>query len=58
MALDASFENVAASKDTRSRYQWDSRKAIVSVFSGNLKDGNKTYNIITELLILNAEIQS
>lgn len=57
MALDTSFKNVAASNNMHGGYQWDSRKAMVNVFSGNLKSGNKTYNIITQLLILYGEIQ-
>lgn len=57
MTLDTSFKNRVASKNMHGRYQWDSRKAMVNVFGGNLKDRNKTYNIITELLILYGEIQ-
>lgn len=57
MALDPSFKNVAASKNMRGRYQWDSKKAMVNVCSGNLKDGNKTYATTTKLLISYGEIQ-
>lgn len=41
MALDT-CQNITASKNTSDRYQGDSRKATVNVFSGNVKDGSKT----------------
>lgn len=38
------------------RNRRDSRKATVNIFSGDIKDGNKTSNTVTELFILYAEI--
>lgn len=38
------------------RNRRDSRKATVNIFSGNVKDGNKTSNTVTGLFILYAEI--